>query len=629
MQIALAEKAACQVVFPKKTNWPLLCGTLSKLMPGEKDGFAWMPVFIEQGPRANARVKSISAIVLDIENTKGIKPPSLKTLEARLIELNWSAHVHTSYNHTSDNPRYRVIIKLAHPMAKELLKPVLKEVAIKLDLEDCRDEQCSDPARLYYLPRCPKGNEKIFCAFTFKGNELSPETLLANKPTELHEAPYHDPVAATILQFPKPETPENIAEVKAMLDCLDAGCSRAEWMRRIFSVLSTHWNCAVQLTLEWSKGAPDKFDQKEFDNVVNSYNPDGGITLGTLYHHARSAGWKETVPMVQNPEPDQLHAFLTVDQLNQLPPTKWRVKGLLPDRGLASVYGPTSSGKSFLVIDMIAKIATGENFFGYKTKQCPVVYVALEGAGGIAKRIQAYESQHKTKLPDTFRVVTDHLSLFNSDAETFASEINAAGLHAGIIVIDTLAQSAPEAEENTSSDMGRILSNAQLLARITGSLVVLVHHTGKDVSRGARGHSSLAAALDAAIEVKRPLTGREWRIAKSKDGEDGVTHPFRLQIVDLGLDEDSEPITSCAVVSDLFRQSQPKEPKGRNQKAVLDALNLKYSIGDLVFAADVLALAQASLPNPTKNARQRAKEAIKGLVELERLTPEGDEYKLI
>ena len=134
MQIAFAEKAACLEVFPRKAKWAHLCDTLSTLTSGEKDGLAWMPVSIEQGPRANARVKSISAIVLDIENTKGLKPPSLKTLKARLIELNWSALVHTSYSHTPDDPRYRVVIKLAHPITKDLLKPIC-EVIFKLSVQ--------------------------------------------------------------------------------------------------------------------------------------------------------------------------------------------------------------------------------------------------------------------------------------------------------------------------------------------------------------------------------------------------------------------------------------------------------------------------------------------------------------
>lgn len=59
--------------------------------------------------------------------------------------------------------------------------------------------------------------------------------------------------------------------------------------------------------------------------------------------------------------------------------------------------------------------------------------------------------------------------------------------------------------------------------------MLLVHHTGKEAGRGMRGHSSLLAAMDCVIEVKRKGDEREWHVVKSKDGEDGASHPFKLE----------------------------------------------------------------------------------------------------
>jgi hypothetical protein len=327
--------------------------------------------------------------------------------------------------------------------------------------------------------------------------------------------------------------------------------------------------------------------------------------------------------------PASPYTFLTTEQLRSLPPTKWRVKGLFPDKGLASIYGPSGSGKSFLALDLMAAIVLGTGFYGSKTNHCPVVYVALEGTGGIAKRVEAYETHHNIKLPNTFRIVTEMLSLFTSEAEIFAEAINQEGLNEGVIVIDTLAQSAPGSDENSSADMGRIISNAQLLQRETNGLVVLIHHTGKDASRGARGHSSLFASLDAAIEVKRPASGREWHRAKVKDGEDGVVTSFRLEHVLLGTDEDGDDISSCVAVSDLFRKLPLAQPKGKNQKAVLDALLLKFDTGAMISTDEALAAAKAALPKQTSNILERAKEAIIGLVEIGRLDSTDKGYALI
>jgi putative DNA primase/helicase len=109
---------------------------------------------------------------------------------------------------------------------------------------------------------------------------------------------------------------------------------------------------------------------------------------------------------------------------------------------------------------------------------------------------------------------------------------------------------------------------------MTGGLVVLVHHTGKDSTKGLRGHSSLFAAMDAAIEVVRNGDRREWRVAKSKDGQDGGTHQFKLHVEPLGEDEHGDPITSCVVARDTAGEEvkRVKLPQGGNQRLVLEAM---------------------------------------------------------
>ena len=159
------------------------------------------------------------------------------------------------------------------------------------------------------------------------------------------------------------------------------------------------------------------------------------------------------------------------------------------------------------------------------------------------------------------------------DVDDLAAAVLTAGAGA-VVILDTLNRAAPDADENASSDMGRILEAAKTLQRLTAGLVVVVHHTGKDATKGLRGHSSLFAALDAAVEVTRDGDRREWKVAKAKDGQDGAAHSFRLEVVDLGEDEEGETATSCVVAPDDAPQdlTRSRLPKGGNQKVVLDAL---------------------------------------------------------
>ena len=129
--------------------------------------------------------------------------------------------------------------------------------------------------------------------------------------------------------------------------------------------------------------------------------------------------------------------------------------------------------------------------------------------------------------------------------------------------------------------MGEILEAAKRLQSMTGGLVVLIHHTGKDATKGLRGHSSLFAALDAAVEVSRDGDRREWKVAKSKDGQDGDAHPFMLQIEALGFDSHGDALTSCVVVQDHAARDvqRVKVPSGGNQRLVLDALRPLFKEG--------------------------------------------------
>ena len=58
-------------------------------------------------------------------------------------------------------------------------------------------------------------------------------------------------------------------------------------------------------------------------------------------------------------------------------------------------------------------------------------------------------------------------------------------------------------DESTSADMGQLIANLQDLQTELGGFVLVVHHSGKDETRGLRGWSGLNGALDCAIAVSR------------------------------------------------------------------------------------------------------------------------------
>ena len=223
------------------------------------------------------------------------------------------------------------------------------------------------------------------------------------------------------------------------------------------------------------------------------------------------------------------------------------------------------------------------------------------------------------------------------DINELVEAIQAAGT-GDVVVLDTLSRATPGTDENDSKAMGQIIASAKLLQDLIGGLVLLIHHTGKDASKGMRGHSSLHAALDCAIEIRRYGDQREWLIAKSKDGEDGASHPFKLEVVSLGRDNDGDEITSCVVVPDeSARAIQKKMPTlGSNQVIAHNALKEPLSkpvnvdkdgappARPCIRFDDALAIVAPLMPVAAKYQKERAKAAIAGLVGKDIVGTKGD-----
>lgn len=261
------------------------------------------------------------------------------------------------------------------------------------------------------------------------------------------------------------------------------------------------------------------------------------------------------------------YSILAASQLQERP-IAWAVKGVFPQKGLGLIYGASGAGKSFLALDLAAAIAEGRTWFGHRTTRSPVIYLCLEGAVGFLGRIRAWEASNGRALTELVGFVRESFNLLNQECVLdlvqaigrFAKTVSA-DLGPPVIVIDTLNRAMPGADENGSSAMGAVLEACSLISEASGGLTLLVHHVGKDPERGARGHSSLIAAVDASLMVVRSAKGRFWEAKKVKDGQDGIRGDFELESVTLGVDADGDDVSSCVVRSSQSGASEAKAPE--------------------------------------------------------------------
>lgn len=268
-------------------------------------------------------------------------------------------------------------------------------------------------------------------------------------------------------------------------------------------------------------------------------------------------------------------------------------------------------------------------WFGHKVSCCPVIYVCLEGEAGMGKRIKAWCKFYNKPAPASLKFITQAFDLLKpADVEDLARAIIACGYINCLVILDTLNRAAAGADENSSVDMSNIIAAAKKLQSLVSGLVLLVHHTGKDATKGLRGHSSLYAALDGAIEVSKSGQRRQWSSSKSKDDVSGDVHPFKLHVVDVGIDDDGEKITSCVATADDGEKiiRLVKLPSGVNQKIALNALEeslqnaTDFGESDAPLNHPCLRLDNAlsiiadKLIVDDKHKKERAKEAMSALI---------------
>lgn len=229
------------------------------------------------------------------------------------------------------------------------------------------------------------------------------------------------------------------------------------------------------------------------------------------------------------------------------PPPKWIVRDLLPQADLAMLFGQSGSGKSFFAMDVAMSIATGRRWRDKDTISGSVLWVAAEAAGSIRSRSLGLSRHNNVNLKEAdFWIMDDTPDLANVDHVRSIAK-RALTVKPVIIIIDTLAAASGGANENSGQDMAVILAACRVLGKITGALIWIIHHSGKDQSKGARGWSGMKAAMQTEIEVVQAPTGeRIARIVKQRDGEQDLEFPFRLVPINLA-DHDGVPQSTVAV----------------------------------------------------------------------------------
>lgn len=333
----------------------------------------------------------------------------------------------------------------------------------------------------------------------------------------------------------------------------------------------------------------------------------GAITMGSLIHWAGVAahdlpshgGQVAGDDDLADEVPRKLTLPLSFGSLGFDRSSQYLIKGLLPAECTSSIYGPSGSYKSFLAISWACHIATGKSWDGRRVEKGAVIYVVGEGGTGVPRRIKAWENTHGEDAANLCCVnqpVFVAAPLQVEQLRLAAEHVKqATGLPVALIVIDTLARCFGGADENKASDMGGFISGCDAVKAATGATVLVVHHSGKDETKGARGSSSFRAALDAEFLVKRETVGAKALVltcTKQKDAEEAESRAYDLSERFLYTDSDGEDVTSLAVSAtgrEPIEEEELAEPAlSANHQAMYEAISAVWLESDGVAVWDAV-----------------------------------------
>ena len=232
--------------------------------------------------------------------------------------------------------------------------------------------------------------------------------------------------------------------------------------------------------------------------------------------------------------------------------SEWLVKKLLPRQGVAPIFGPSQTFKSFIIADLSFHVALGWEWAGRKVEQGSVVYIAAENGAGTRKRKAGFELAHADSLPECvpFYLVeaAPNLGTEKNDLQALIASVEAVGVSPAMIVVDTIAQTLGGGEENTTG-MQTFLANATALANRFKCCVAPVHHAPLADEKRMRGWSGLYAGVDALVRAERKGDDlvTALTLVKLKDEEGGVGLTVRLGRIVIGEDEDGDEISTLIV----------------------------------------------------------------------------------
>lgn len=261
----------------------------------------------------------------------------------------------------------------------------------------------------------------------------------------------------------------------------------------------------------------------------------------------------------------------------------WMLEKLIPAKSVGMIYGPSNSGKSHLMCDLIAAMIAGET----EWQGIPItpgdVILFSESIGHIRSRMKAYLGDRPRRF-NLYSLPTMSLGLEHIESMgEWIQELTGTPM---AVFFDTTATmfSFEENDNREASKLIKSLEDYVLPAIDARGTICLAHHTSKmSEGRSARGASALIGNIDYSINVtydkKLNLTlanweKDRWRLVDSPPVWQGAMYRVPVEFENGSMDMsilDWKPFDEAAAeLVERFDEEQKNESIREDIMAVID-----------------------------------------------------------
>ena len=223
----------------------------------------------------------VALLILDFDNKK----PRAEHLEEVLNRPLIAQHCHlwyTSFSHTPEIPRWRLILPSAEPIPLSALEEYFDRLSFYLGDDPALDSVGKKPAQIYYFPYALATREYL------SGEALNnPPLDFAQLPARPQSAP---PIQKMYVSVHESEEDQNVLDA---LSHLSPSMGYDDWIDVGLCLHSYEPNeKGLQMWLSWSSKGSNFGGEKDVRTHWKSFKVGGGKTIATLFQRAKEAGYR-------------------------------------------------------------------------------------------------------------------------------------------------------------------------------------------------------------------------------------------------------------------------------------------------------------------------------------------------